>query len=173
MRRRLVFLTKLSVIALTVVMASCMMNKEDEIPDFSVQLQKDIALIDEYLMANNIPATEDVTGLRYIIHRNGTGTQPTIDSCVTSNYQGLFLSSGVEFDKGTNISFPLNEVIAGWQIGMPLLKEGDSATFFVPSGYAYGYHGYPPEIPSNSNMIFHVGVTKVGNTYKSSTRSCD
>jgi FKBP-type peptidyl-prolyl cis-trans isomerase FkpA len=79
----------------------------------------------------------------------------------------------LEFDKGSNVSFPLNEVIAGWQIGMPLLQEGDSATFFIPSGYAYGYYGYPPEIPSNANMIFHVRVTKVGKTYKASTRSCD
>jgi FKBP-type peptidyl-prolyl cis-trans isomerase FkpA len=150
-----------------------MMDNEEKIPDFNKQLQADVTAIDNYLTANNISATADASGLRYIIHQNGTGTQPTIDSCITAHYQGRFLTSGLEFDKGSNVSFPLNGVIEGWQIGIPLLHEGDSATFFIPSGYAYGYYGYPPEIPSNANMIFHVRVTKVGKTYKSSTRSCD
>ncbi|HEU5147854.1 MAG TPA: FKBP-type peptidyl-prolyl cis-trans isomerase, partial [Chryseosolibacter sp.] len=76
-------------------------------------------------------------------------------------------------DKGTNISFPLNSVIDGWRIGIPLLTVGDSATLYIPSGYAYGYYGYPPEIPSNANLIFNVAVKNVGQTYKTSDRSCN
>jgi FKBP-type peptidyl-prolyl cis-trans isomerase len=83
------------------------------------------------------------------------------------------LPNELEFDEGANVSFRLDEVIQGWQIGMPLLNEGDSATLYIPSGYAYGYYGLDQYIPSNANMIFHIGVTKVGKTYKSSTRSCD
>ena len=83
------------------------------------------------------------------------------------------MSDGSEFDSGKNISFPLTSVIDGWKIGIPLLDVGDSATLYIPSGLAYGYYGYPPEIPGNANLIFNVGLTKVGTTYKTSDRSCN
>ena len=96
-----------------------------------------------------------------------------IDSCVTANYVGKLLSTEQKFDEGENVSFPLNAVIDGWRIGVPLLSVGDSATFYIPSGLGYGYYGFPPEIPGNAILIFHVGLTKVGKTYKTSDRSCN
>lgn len=154
------------------ILASCL-KSEEEGPDFNAQLQKDIQTIDNYLASNNIIAVEDISGLRYVLHDDTTTHKPTIDSCVTANYRGLFLSTGVKFDEGVGVSFPLNGVIDGWKIGIPLLDEGDSATLYIPSGYGYGYYGYPPEIPSNANLIFNVSVKKIGNSYKSSDRSCN
>lgn len=158
------------VAALSLVVASCMDNGED-IPDFQQQLQMDIAAIDNYLAANNVTnAIEHSTGIRYVIHYDSVGgVQPTLDSCVTANYKGLLMSNGQTFDNGTGISFPLAGVIDGWKIGIPLLNEGDSATLYIPSGYAYGYYGYPPEIPKNANLIFHVGIKNVATTYKNTT----
>lgn len=156
------------------IVASCMMDDTDDIPDFNEQLQSDIAAIDNYLNSNNIDAVKDPSGIRYVVHRDSIGgKKPTIDSCVTANYSGRLLSNNTEFDKGTNISFPLNGVIDGWKLGIPLLNEGDSATLYIPSGLAYGYYGYPPEIPANANLIFHVAVNKVGTTYRTSDRSCN
>lgn len=154
------------------IVASCMMNDTEDIPDFNEQLQKDLAAIDSYLASNNIMASKDVDGfIRYVIHRDSTGKKPTIDSCVTANYSGRLLSTGTEFDDGENVSFPLISVIDGWKVGIPLLDVGDSATLYIPSGLAYGYYGISPEIPSNANLVFHVGITKVGSTY--SNRSCN
>ena len=159
---------------LPLVVASCMMKSEDDIPDFNEQLQADIAAIDSYLASNNITAAQDVSGIRYVIHRDSTDTKrPTVDSCVTADYSGKLLANGYEFDDGTGISFPLRGVIDGWKLGIPLLNEGDSATLYIPSGYAYGYYGYPPEIPRNANLIFHVALRKVGSTYKTSDNSCN
>ncbi|HET9486620.1 MAG TPA: FKBP-type peptidyl-prolyl cis-trans isomerase [Chryseosolibacter sp.] len=156
------------------VVASCMMNDTDDIPDFNKQLQNDLAAIDGYLAANNITAQQDVDGfIRYVIHHDTSSVKPSIDSCVTANYLGRLMSDGTEFDKGNNVSFPLTSVIDGWKIGIPLLDEGDSATLYIPSGLAYGYYGYPPEIPRNANLIFNVGLTKVGTTYRTSDRSCN
>ncbi len=168
MRRGLIKFTKGLLAILPFIGASCMINSDGDIPDFNQQLQKDIAAIDSYLAANNIIALKDNSGLRYLILRSGTGNQPTIDSCVTSNYQGILMSSGLQFDKGTNISFPLVGVIDGWKIGIPLLHEGDSATLYIPSGLAYGFIGIEPEIPKNANLIFHIGLKKVGRTYRTS-----
>lgn len=160
---------------LSLIVASCMSNDNEDIPDFNEQLQRDIAAIDSYLAANNISGViQDNSGIRYVIHFDSVGgAKPTVDSCVTANYRGLLMANGQEFDKGTGISFPLSGVIEGWRIGIPLLNEGDSATLYIPSGYAYGYYGFPPEIPSNSNLIFNVGVKEVGEVYKSSDRSCN
>jgi len=159
--------------ALPFIVTSCLMNDSEDFPDFNKQLEKDIATIDSYLAAKNITALQDASGIRYVIYRETTGNKPTIDSCVTANYEGLLMSTGQKFDEGKNTSFPLIGVIDGWKIGIPLLHEGDSATLYIPSGLAYGYYGYPPEIPSNANLIFNVGVHKVGKTYKTSDRSCN
>ena len=158
------------------VAVGCLNDDEPEVPSFEEQLEKDIQAIDTYLASKNIVAQTHTSGLRYVIHETGTGNKPTADSCVTSNYKGLFLSSEQKFDEGQGISFPLKGVIDGWRLGIPLLNEGDSATLYVPSGLGYGYYGYPPVIPSNANLIFNVKVLKVGQVYSSSPGpkgSCD
>ena len=157
------------------LLTSCMMNDTEDFPDFNEQLKSDLAIIDNYLVANNIIAQKDPDGfVRYVIHRDSVnGSKPTIDSCVTATYVGKLLSNGQQFDKGEAISFPLNGVIDGWKIGIPLLNEGDSATIYIPSGLAYGYYGYAPDIPANANLVFNVALKKVGQTYRTSDRSCN
>ncbi len=159
---------------LAFISGACLGDGED-IPDFNEQLEKDILRIDNYLDEHNVQnVVEHSSGIRYVLNMDSVGGKKiTIDSCVTVDYVGKLMANGVEFDKGTNISFPLSGVIDGWKIGIPLLNEGDSATLYIPSGFAYGYYGYPPEIPSNANLIFHVAVRKVGGTYKTSDRSCN
>ena len=171
---KLVNVIKGGLAVLPFVVASCMMNDDGDIPDFNEQLQSDIAAIDNYLATNNINAIEHSSGIRYVIYYDSSGdNSATIDSCVTASYAGKLLTTGAEFDKGTNVSFPLNGVIDGWRIGIPLLTVGDSAALYIPSGLAYGYYGYPPDIPSNANLIFNVAVKNVGKTYRSSDNSCN
>lgn len=162
---------------LSVVVSSCL-DSGDDIPDFNEQLQKDITAIDNYLEANNVAnVVEHSSGLRYVVLEEAVdGVSATVENCVTAHYEGALMSNGQVFDDGESISFPLNRVIAGWQIGIPLLQEGDSAVLYIPSGYAYGHVGDKPAIPSNANLIFHVRVVKVGTTYKNTsngTGSCE
>jgi FKBP-type peptidyl-prolyl cis-trans isomerase FkpA len=160
--------------ALSFVIGSCMMKDSEDFPDFQEQMAADVAAIDSYLASKNLTAVEHSTGIRYIIHDDVAGDhKPTIDSCVTANYVGRLLSNEQTFDEGKMVSFPLNAVIDGWKIGIPLLSVGDSATFYIPSGLGYGIYGFPPEIPGNAVLIFHVGLANVGKTYKSSDRSCN
>lgn len=158
-------LLSITIIASLIISFGSCLPDGPEIPSFEEQLQKDIETIDAYLAANNVQATVHMSGLRYVIHSQGNGNNPTVDSCVTTNYKGFFLSNGLSFDQGSNISFPLKNVIDGWKIGIPLLNEGDSATFYIPSGLAYGYYGYPPTIPRDANMTFGVKLIKVGQEY--------
>lgn len=174
MRKRFVNFSIGLWVVIPFIVGGCLMNDAEDIPDFSEQLQKDLKTIDDYLAANQIDATSDPDGLiRYVIHRDSTGHKPGIDSCVTTNYVGKLMSTGQKFDDGENISFPLKTVIDGWKIGIPLMDIGDSVTFYIPSGLAYGYRGFPPVIPSNANLIFSVGLTDIGKSYRSSDNSCD
>ena len=78
---------------------------------------------------------------------------------MTVNYVGYFLDNKV-FDTGNNIQFPLSSVIKGWQIGIPVMKEGESGRFFIPSRFGYGTQGNS-SVPANSVLIFDVELLKV------------
>lgn len=126
--------------------------------DTNKQLEVDKALIENYLSENNLTAESTASGLYYIIENPGTGTQPTIDSEVTVRYSGKFLS-GTVFDSGT-ASFPLSNVIKGWQEGIPLYKAGGKGTLIIPSGLAYGPNGSGP-IPGNTVLLFDIYLISV------------
>ena len=138
-------------------LTSCI--KSDEVITAKEQLEIDLAIIDNYLAANGIVAIPHASGLRYVIHKEGTGISPVITDVVNVDYVGSFLDGG-EFDANTDIEFPLNQLIVGWQIGFPLLKEGDEATFYIPSGLGYGGTP-PPGIPLHANLVFDVTLNSV------------
>lgn len=145
----------------SIVVLSC--GKDPELTT-AEQLEKDVATIDKYLADKSITALSDESGLRYVITTPGTGIKPTISSTVTVKYVGKFLDNGSIFDQSTSaVSFPLANLIKGWQIGFPLLNKGSKATLYIPSGLGYGKQGYPPAIPSNANLIFDVELIDVKN----------
>jgi FKBP-type peptidyl-prolyl cis-trans isomerase len=138
----------------------------------SSQISKDAKLIESYLAEQNITAEQDTSGLRYVIHANNGGSKPTSQDCVEVKYKGKFLKDGKVFDQADKVSFPLNGVIPGWQLAIPMLGIGDSATFYIPSGLAYGPQGYPGAIPPDAILIFDVELLGVGKEFDQSTRSC-
>ena len=101
------------------------------------------------------------SGLKYVMHEQGTGDNPTNGSNVDVHYYGTLLD-GTMFDnsfaRGQPISFRLGQgmVIQGWDEGIALMKPGSSATFFIPYELAYGEAGRPPSIPPKSELVFYV-----------------
>ena len=136
------------------------------------QVAKDAKLIESYLSEKNISAEQDTSGLRYVIHANKGGSKPTAEDCVEVKYKGQFLKDGKVFDQAEKVSFPLNGVIPGWQLAIPMLGIGDSATFYIPSGLAYGPQGYPGAIPPDAILIFDVELLGVGKEFDQTTRTC-
>lgn len=104
------------------------------------------------------------SGLRYRVLRKSEGEKPTAGSTVTVNYRG-WLNNGKVFDssyeKGKPITFPLQNVIAGWTEGMQLVGEGGMIELWVPSRLAYGESGSPGSIPPHSNLHFIVELVSV------------
>lgn len=140
---------------LAIACLSVLSCKKDVSPE--EQLQIDIQKIKDYLVANNLTATETASGLHYIITQEGTGGNPTLQSNVTVRYKG-YLLDGTVFDQtsGTStVTFPLANLIQAWKEGIPLMKKGGKGTFFSPSALAYGPNGVPG-IPGNSVLVFEI-----------------
>jgi FKBP-type peptidyl-prolyl cis-trans isomerase FkpA len=103
------------------------------------------------------------SGLKYMIHEEGTGALPELGKNVSVHYYGT-LTNGQMFDnsfaRGEPFVFPLGagQVIKGWDEGLALLTKGTKATLFIPYELGYGETGSPPSIPPRSELIFYVEV---------------
>ncbi len=103
------------------------------------------------------------SGLRYRkISGTGTGPKPSPTDIVTLNYVGQ-LTDGTEFDssRGTPVTFPLPDLIVGWQEGVPLMSVGDTYEFLVPPEIGYGPRGAGP-IPPNATLYFKIELLGIG-----------
>lgn len=127
------------------------------------QLEVDRLLIEEFVASNNLDVTVDPSGLYYDIEEPGTGTQPKITDEVEVIYKG-YLLDGTVFDQTkvgeTNVFF-LGGLIPGWQIAIPLLKEGGKGIFIHPSYLAYGSRGAGPLIGPNEVLVFEIELVDV------------
>ncbi len=123
---------------------------------YQERLAKDIDIIKEHLAEKGITnVIETTSGLHYVMTKVGTGSNPTINSTVKAIYKGYFLDGEVFDESAAGATFPLSNVIEGWQEGIPLMKKGGKATFFIPSGLAYGPQG-SGSIPANEVIAFDV-----------------
>ena len=151
----------------TIIIVATACNKDDdpvaesctEELNYSVnadQLALDISKIDQFLLENNIDAIEDSTGLRYVIKELGTGDTPLICKDIAIVYTGRLMSDSTIFDTTAGaVKFPLNNLILGWKIGIPKIKEGGWIQLFIPSQLAYGSAGRS-NIPENANLLFDI-----------------
>ncbi len=126
---------------------------EVEIFDMSNRIQD---AIDEYIAANNLTVTENAKGLFYILNEPGGSDKPNIDSTIDINYVGRLTDGDIFDQSGADpATFPLSNLIRGWQIGIPLMGRGGAGTFIIPPQLGYGFEGRPG-IPSNAVLIFDI-----------------
>ena len=97
----------------------------------------------------------------------GDGAEATPESTVTAHYVGIGWDSGKQFDAswdngGQPISFPLNQVIAGWTEGIPGMKVGGRRLLVIPGDKAYGANPPPGSgIGPNETLVFVVDLLGV------------
>lgn len=92
----------------------------------------------------------------------GTGAVVTAGQTLSVDYIGVACSTGKVFDssysRGEPSSFPLTNVIAGWQQGIPGMKVGGERLLGIPSSLAYQEAGQGADIGPNEALWFVVTV---------------
>lgn len=130
--------------------------------DSLAQSVKDNLLIQNYIQSNKWKPTGIKDGVYYEILKEGSGDLVKISDTVSVFYKGSLLADGTLFDqtKEKPATFPLNRLIKGWQIGLPLCKVGGSIRVVIPSAMAYTIRSRSKLIPPNSVLIFDIDVVK-------------
>ena len=106
------------------------------------------------------------SGLYYKITKTTTGANPTPGQTVAVHYAGKLIN-GEEFDNSFKRNAPIDipigvgQVIKGWDEGILLLKEGETATLLIPPALGYGERGAGGVIPPNSWLVFDVELVKI------------
>lgn len=90
--------------------------------------------------------------------KEGEGDVCRKGATVTIHYTGWTLD-GDSFDssrkRGEPTTFPLEDLIVGWQKGIPGMKPGGIRRLMIPYQWAYGERGKPP-IPPKATLVFEV-----------------
>ena len=88
-------------------------------------------------------------GIQYLILQEGSGKKPATTATVKAHYSGSLLN-GKEFDssfrRNQPFTAPLQALIKGWQIALPMMSEGSRWRLWIPSELAYGDRGAGADI---------------------------
>lgn len=145
---KITFSTLSLMLSLSLMLFSCTQENQAEVDESKIQ---------EYIKENKLEGfSAHSSGIWYKILVPGSGGSPNLNSQVTVNYKG-YLLSGQVFDQttGSPREFPLNGLIQGWQISIPLLQKGGKGTFLIPSALGYGSFSQG-NIPANSVLAFEI-----------------
>jgi len=113
------------------------------------------ALMEAFCNNNGISFTVHPSGILYQIMIPGDTAKPNLCTSLTMTYTGK-LMTGIQFDKGT-ITYPLKDLIVGWQIAVPLIGKGGKIKMVIPSSLAYGSNPNG-SIPANSPLYFEMSI---------------
>jgi peptidylprolyl isomerase len=98
----------------------------------------------------------------------GKGEEVKPGDKVAVQYVGVLFKDGKQFDaswdrgkKPFEFTVGQNQVIQGWDQGLPGMKVGGRRVLVIPPDLAYGAAGSPPKIPADSPLVFVVDLKKI------------
>lgn len=104
---------------------------------------------------------EKVDTLQVIDLEAGTGDEIKKGDTLKFDYTGALAKDGTIFqsslDTGQPITYSLNDLIPGWQEGIPGMKVGGKRRLLIPAAQGYG-SAEQPGIPANSDLVFDITV---------------
>ena len=143
------------------------MNTQDKIRAFmqeKIQAQKTegAAFLEQNKTQPGVTVLPE--GIQYLILQEGSGKKPAPTATVKAHYSGSLLN-GKEFDssfrRNQPFTAPLQALIKGWQIALPMMSEGSRWRLWIPSELAYGDRGAGADIPGGATLIFEVELLEV------------
>jgi FKBP-type peptidyl-prolyl cis-trans isomerase len=150
--------------ALLLSLSSCIKTKE---PIADTKAKENDAAIQAYLAKNNITAQKSASNIYYVINKtNASGRSPVLGDLLTYH----FLTSRLDGFKIDSTSVkdnlpgytPYGTVNSLFGLLGSYLKEGETATFYLPYNYGYGDADYP-NVPAYSPIIMNMSVLKIKN----------
>ena len=131
--------------------------------DFQIHERRkaNLAYLDSYKKQKGVVALP--SGLLYKVVRKGNGALPADTSTVEVHYEGKLIDGSIfdsSYQRGETTSFPLNQVIKGWQEGLKLMPVGSEYELVIPYTLAYGEVG-TRGIPPFSTLIFKVELKDI------------
>jgi FKBP-type peptidyl-prolyl cis-trans isomerase len=121
----------------------------------------------EYVEKTWPDAKKTMTGIRYVILKEGEGDTPKPGDKVNVLYTGRLLDGKV-FDQATDPAQPFTfrvrreAVIEGWDQILQLMKRGEKRLVIIPPELAYGTRGQPPKIGRNQTLVFEMELLSFG-----------
>lgn len=106
------------------------------------------------------------TGIRYLIQKEGAGESPKPGDRVAVVYIGTLLD-GTKFDGRTDPEDPLTfrlgrqEVIAGWEQILAVMKLNEKRLVIIPGSLAYGSRGRAPLIGRDATLVFEMELVRI------------
>jgi len=126
-----------------------------------------LAGLDDFSQGANQAGVKLPDGLRFVDLVVGTGDVVLSGAKIHVHYTG-WLSTGSKFDSSRDSGQPFDvqigaqQVIPGWDEGIPGMKVGGKRRLTIPP--ALGYGATPPSpspIPPNATLVFDVEVLKI------------
>ncbi len=108
---------------------------------------------------------EKVEELQIIDVVEGEGDECPKWATITAHYTGALCADGTIFqsskDMGKPITFSLEQVIEGWQDGVPGMKVGGTRRLIIPAMMAYGSASPSKNIPKYSDLVFDIELVAI------------
>lgn len=137
-------------------LSGCLRDTSEVVqPDLAAQFSQELRDIRDYVADNNLDGYYTPDSVFISLSDEGEGTDtPNLNSNVTVIYRG-YLLDGTEFDSsnGEEVTFPLRNLIRGWQIALQEFPRGAQATILIPSVHGYGARD-AAGIPPYSTLVF-------------------
>jgi FKBP-type peptidyl-prolyl cis-trans isomerase len=169
----------LGILSILLLFSGCISDSENSLSRF----ERDLERIEEYLRTNEIPSVKEfadpLSGVYIFWHEvSESGITPVQGDSVFVDYTGKLLTNNVFdtsieqvardnniFDARRNyrpldVLFGFGRVIAGFELGISKMEEGDKVTIIFPSIFGYGDDPRAGEL-RNEPLIFEIDLKEV------------
>ncbi|MBI3718994.1 MAG: FKBP-type peptidyl-prolyl cis-trans isomerase [Sphingobacteriales bacterium] len=122
--------------------------------------------LDDYIAKNKINATKTADGIYVEVKQPGTGVIADLGKMVGVKYRGTLLSgtlfdTNIGPDRKDTLTYPLGQMIKGFDLGIKGQKEGAQIRVFIPAKEGYGADGRGDVIKPFDNLIFDINLLTV------------
>lgn len=129
--------------------------------DSASQLAIENTAIINAINKGELDTTGTLNGIYYKIINEGNGRQVKLSDSILVHYKGSLMNGQVFYQSKEKAElFHLKRLIKGWQIGMPLCRQGGNIKLIIPSYLAYSIRNRG-KIPPNSTLIFEIEVVAI------------